>query len=164
LGAVAGLKTERDVYKYTRRSPAEIGMSKIESDAPGGAAGRTPICSLAQLAWAKCGVDHVERAVSSFMEHRSELERVRKVTDSHYGRYGNAPYYFFYDYAFAAEAMTRLPDPKRRELLTTVRDDLLKIQESDGSWLDCHPIGKNAGTAQALVALRHCAGEVQEHR
>ncbi len=161
LKSLAGLKNDANVYQYTKKTAAEIGLSRIDPNAREGSVGRTPVCYLARYAWGKCDLGELEWASSYFLEYRSELERVRKVTDSHYGSYGNAPYYFLYGYAHAAEGMARLKDPKRREYLGRVREDLLKIQDDDGSWLDCHPIGKNAGTGLALLTLRHCANGLE---
>lgn len=148
---------DHDAYEYSDRPSSQFKSGKFE-----GACGRMAVCYLAEYVWKKCDLAKLEWALSKFVEHRSRLKRVRKSTDWHSGKYANAPYFFFFDYFYAADGMTRLPAERRKQWLADVRDDLLAINEVDGSWLDWHIGGKNYGTAMALMILRTCGRILHE--
>lgn len=154
-----GEDQDKDAYEYTNRQSSEFKTGKFE-----GACGRMAVCYLAEYLWNKCDLQKLQWALAKFIEHRSRLKRVRKSTDWHSGKYANAPYFFFFDYFYAAAGMARLPVEQRKGWLAEVRDDLLAINEVDGSWLDWHIGGKNYGTAMALMTLRTCGRVLHEKK
>ena len=61
-------------------------------------------------------------------------------------------YFFFYAYDHAARAIADHGE-KAAERLALLRDDVLKVGEADGTWVDFEEIGKPYGTAMALHIL-----------
>ena len=61
-------------------------------------------------------------------------------------------YFYFFAYDHAARAIVHRGD-RAAEQLGRLRDDLLRVVEADGTWLDFEPIGKPYGTATALHIL-----------
>ena len=49
---------------------------------------------------------------------------------------------------------------KEREILARLAEDILRLPERDGTWLDWHMAGKPYGTAMALMVL-HMARETR---
>jgi len=50
--------------------------------------------------------------------------------------------------------MKLLPAGAQGKYLTEIRNDLLKTNEVDGTWVDTHLFGKPYGTAMALMILK----------
>jgi len=149
---MAKLKTEKGTYQYSSIRETD----EFDPTDPRGASGRGAPCYLAEFLWKKCDLAQLERALDDFVKYRKHLKAVRKATDWHAGKYANAPYFFFYDYFYAAMATQHLADEKRPGVRTALRDDMLEICEVDGSWLDWHIGGKSYGTAMAVMILRYC--------
>ncbi len=149
---MAKLKTEKGTYQYSSIRETE----DFDPTDPRGAAGRGAPCYLAEFLWKKCDMGQLERALDDFLKYRKHLKAVRKATDWHAGKYANAPYFFFYDYYYAAQAANLLKDELRAKTATELRNDMLEIQEVDGSWLDWHIGGKSYGAAMALMVLKNC--------
>jgi hypothetical protein len=63
----------------------------------------------------------------------------------------SSAYFYFFAYHHAAEALDALGDGKSRK---TLREDLLKCVEADGTWVDYEPNGKPYATAMALLILK----------
>ncbi|MBI4564047.1 MAG: tetratricopeptide repeat protein [Planctomycetes bacterium] len=151
--AADALKTmknaESDTYYYS------VGPSGVFDDGDvKGSAGRMAVCYLAEYLWGKCDLAKLQWSLEKFFEYRIHLKRVRKSTDWHAGKYANASYFFFYDYWFASMGVKKMPDEIQRKWRTELRNDLLEINEIDGSWVDTHLFGKPYGTAMALMILK----------
>ncbi len=150
FAGMAKLKTDKGTYQYSSITKTD----DFDPTDPRGAAGRGAPCYLAEFLWKKCDQAQLERAMDDFIKYRKHLKAVRKATDWHAGKYANAPYFFFYDYWYAAMAMRHLKDEPGTKWSTDIRNDMLEIQEIDGSWLDWHIGGKNYGTAMAVMILK----------
>ena len=144
------MKSDLGTYFYSDQSSDDFDDAN-----PKGAAGRVAVCYFAEYLWGKCDLAKLKWALDMFIEHRERLNRARKGVDWHTLPHAIASYFFFYDYWFASMAMLKLPEADRAPYLTAIRDDLLRINEVDGSWVDTHLFGKPYGTAMALMILRN---------
>jgi hypothetical protein len=119
-----------------------------------GAIGR--MCAL-EAALARAGKGDEKRlrfAVDKFFEFWPELEKRRKKTGTHVAPYGVAPYYFFYAFTHAAQAIEFLPEADRPALRTKFRELLFKVRDEDGTWNDrVFPRSASFGTAMSVLAL-----------
>ena len=119
-----------------------------------GAIGR--MCAV-ESALARAGKGDEKRlrfAVDKFFEFWPELEKRRKKTGTHVAPYGVAPYYFFYAFTHAAQAIEFLPEADRPALRTKFRELLFKVRDEDGTWND-RVFSRSAsfGTAMSVLAL-----------
>ena len=144
------MKSDEGTYYYSDQS-----SSDFDDGSPKGAAGRMAVCYLAEFLWGKCDLAKLTWALDAFIEHRGRLNKARKGVDWHTLPHAIASYFFFYDYWFASMAMLKLPEADRPKYLTAIRNDLLQINEVDGSWVDTHLFGKPYGTAMALMILKN---------
>jgi hypothetical protein len=119
-----------------------------------GAVGR--MCAV-ESALARAGKGDEKRlrfAVDKFFEFWPELEKRRKKTGTHVAPYGVAPYYFFYAFTHAAQAIEFLPEADRPALRTKFRELLFKVRDEDGTWNDrVFPRSASFGTAMSVLAL-----------
>lgn len=119
-----------------------------------GAIGR--MCAL-EAALARAGKGDEKRlrlAVEKFFEFWPELEKRRKKQGTHVAPYGVAPYYFFYAFTHAAQAIEFLPEAERPALRTKFRELLFKVRDEDGTWNDrVFPRSRSFGTAMSVLAL-----------
>lgn len=119
-----------------------------------GAIGR--MCAV-EAALARAGKGDAKRlrfAVDKFFEFWPELEKRRKKTGTHVAPYGVAPYYFFYAFTHAAQAIEFLPEADRPELRAKFRELLFKVRDEDGTWNDrVFPRSASFGTAMSVLAL-----------
>ncbi|MEY3142611.1 MAG: hypothetical protein RLY21_1104 [Planctomycetota bacterium] len=119
-----------------------------------GAIGR--MCAV-EAALARAGKGDEKRlrfAVDKFFEFWPELEKRRKKTGTHVAPYGVAPYYFFYAFTHAAQAIEFLPEADRPELRAKFRELLFKVRDEDGTWNDrVFPRSASFGTAMSVLAL-----------
>ena len=119
-----------------------------------GAIGR--LCAV-ESALARAGKGDEKRlrfAVDRFFEFWPELEKRRKKTGTHVAPYGVAPYYFFYAFTHAAQAIEFLPEADRPALRTKFRELLFKVRDEDGTWNDrVFPRSASFGTAMSVLAL-----------
>jgi hypothetical protein len=123
-----------------------------------GAIGR--MCAV-ESALARAGKGDEKRlrfAVDKFFEFWPELEKRRKKTGTHVAPYGVAPYYFFYAFTHAAQAIEFLPEADRPALRTKFRELLFKVRDEDGTWNDrVFPRSASFGTAMSVLALAEAA-------
>ncbi len=87
------------------------------------------------------------------MEYREDLRKPVKV----WGPTWLPPraytsYFYFFAYDHTARAIAHRGE-RASELLGRLRDDILRVVEADGTWLDFETIGKPYGTAMALHIL-----------
>lgn len=131
--------------------------SRPAKDDPGqipGAIGR--MCAV-EAALARAGKGDEKRirfAVEKFFEFWPELEKRRKKQGTHVPPYGVAPYYFFYAFTHAAQAIELLPEAERPALRAKFRELLFKVRDADGTWNDrVFPRSASFGTAMSVLAL-----------
>jgi hypothetical protein len=134
-------------YNATRQTRDDVGQIP-------GAIGR--MCAV-ESALARAGKGDEKRlrfAVDRFFEFWPELEKRRKKTGTHVAPYGVAPYYFFYAFTHAAQAIEFLPEADRPALRTKFRELLFKVRDEDGTWNDrVFPRSRSFGTAMSVLAL-----------
>jgi hypothetical protein len=134
-------------YNATRQTRDDVGQIP-------GAIGR--MCAV-ESALARAGKGDEKRlrfAVDRFFEFWPELEKRRKKTGTHVAPYGVAPYYFFYAFTHAAQAIEFLPEADRPALRTKFRELLFKVRDEDGTWNDrVFPRSASFGTAMSVLAL-----------
>lgn len=120
-----------------------------------GAIGRMVCAETLLLRAGRSDVAGVRRALDAFLEHWRQLEVRRKKTGTHVGPYGVAPYYFFFGFWNACDAVECLPEPEREEYRRRLVQLLFAVRDADGTWDDrVFPRTRNFGTAMALMSLQ----------
>ncbi|MEI6475164.1 MAG: hypothetical protein WCO75_07205 [Planctomycetota bacterium] len=120
-----------------------------------GAIGRM-VCSESVLMRAgRSNVDSIRRALDAFIANWRQLEIRRKKTGTHVGPYSVAPYYFFFGFYNACDAIELLPVAERAEYRRQFEQLLFTVRDADGTWDDrVFPRTRNFGTAMTLMALQ----------
>ncbi len=111
-------------------------VTRENRDAVPGVIGRMPAAELTLYLAGRGQVSRVRGAIDAFLVHWQWLERRRAKPGTHAGRYGIAPYYFYFAHYYAAQAVELLPDPDRIEYRRRMRDLLLATRSEDGTWND----------------------------
>ena len=128
------------------------------ADDPGqipGAIGRMVSAERALLLGGTGSTERVHAAVEAFLEHWRALEARRRKTGTHMPPYGVAPYYFFFGFTSAAEAIEVLPHSQRPALRQRLAAILMQVREADGSWNDrVFERSRAYGTAMTMQALQ----------
>ncbi len=124
-----------------------------------GSLARTPAC-LEALAASGEEVDpkRFPQALDELEKYGHFLLIARKYPRPHEVWYGNSGYFTFYGYYYAAMLLDRVPAKRRATYAAQIADDLLPLQEKDGSWWDYQLYGvhKAYGTGYVLMALARC--------
>ena len=153
IAALAGLKlcVAPDGYvAYSARKPTQDDPGQIP-----GAIGRMVSAESALLLGGAGESERVRLAVDAFLRDWRALEARRRKTGTHTPPYGVAPYYFFYGFAAAADAIELLPPEDRGPLRTRLAEILMEIREPDGSWNDrVFERSRAFGTAMTMHALQ----------
>ena len=119
-----------------------------------GAIGRMCAVEAALVRVGKGDEKRLRFAVEKFLEFWPELEKRRKKQGTHVPPYGVAPYYFFYAFNHAAQAIEFLPEAERPPLREKFRELLFKVRDADGTWNDrVFPRSAAFGTAMGVLAL-----------
>ena len=97
----------------------------------------------------------VRASLDAFLEHWIELEKRRKRNGTHVAPYGVAPYYFFFGFFHASDAVELLPQAERAEYRRQIVQLLAAVRDPDGTWDDrVFARSRSFGTAMAIMALR----------
>jgi hypothetical protein len=100
-------------------------------------------------------VASIRAALDAFIAHWRQLEIRRKKSGTHVGPYGVAPYYFFFGFYHACDAVELLPVAERAEYRRQFEQLLFAVRDPDGTWDDrVFPRTRNFGTAMTLMALQ----------
>ncbi|MFM8784416.1 MAG: hypothetical protein ACKOFI_04535, partial [Phycisphaerales bacterium] len=75
-------------------------------------------------------------SVDAFLEHWIELEKRRRKNGTHVAPYGVAPYYFFFGFFHASDAVELLPEAERGEYRRQLVQLLAAVRDADGTWDD----------------------------
>jgi hypothetical protein len=119
-----------------------------------GAIGRMTCGEATLMRAGRAEAEDVRRAVHAFLDHWRELEKRRQQQGTHVPPYGVAPYYFFFGFWHAADAVELLPEEERPDLRRQLAHLLFMVRDADGTWDDrVFPRSRNFGTAMALTAL-----------
>jgi tetratricopeptide (TPR) repeat protein len=115
-------------------------------------AGRMPYCEGALLVAGEGSKAAVEKAMDNFWTHYERLERVRKCDFHSDGELGG--FFFFNDVFHSIWAASLLDAKSRDRHYRRFLEELVKLPEIDGSFVDSHELGKSYATATALLCLR----------
>ncbi len=143
------LKMKQAPAAFTYTYPDPISWEKEEFNI-----GRAPVCE--QALWmldGKKDAADLGRSLENFMKWRHDLRGPVKLTPGWTMPRGVSSYFYFFAYYHAARAIESLGGPQAKERLQALRDDLLRVAEADGTWVDYPAIGKPYGTAMALLVL-----------
>jgi len=131
LEALQRTRTPSGNYAYSSAQQTREGDKSMP-----GAIGRM-VCGEAILLRAgRSDTTRVRFAVDQFFEHWKELEARRQKTGTHVPPYGVAPYYFFFAFLHAAEAIELLPESDRPALRTRLAALFAEVRDADGTWND----------------------------
>jgi hypothetical protein len=120
-----------------------------------GAIGRMVCAESVLFRAGQSDVASVRRALDAFLEHWVQLEVRRKKPGTHVGPYSVAPYYFFFGFYHACDAVAILPQAERGEYRRKLEQLLFSVRDADGTWDDrVFPRTRNFGTAMTLMALQ----------
>lgn len=130
------------------------GRARGEDESIPGAIGRMVCAEAVLLRVGRGDADRVRFAVEQFFEHWLELEKRRQKTGTHVAPYGVAPYYFFFAFLHAAEAIELLPEEERPPLRAKLAAILERVRDEDGTWNDrVFPRSAAYGSSMASMAL-----------
>jgi hypothetical protein len=119
-----------------------------------GAIGRMVCGETVLLRAGRSAPAEVGAAVDDFLQHWRQLEVRRKRTGTHVGPYGVAPYYFFFGFFHACDAVEALPEAERADRRRQLQQLLWAVRDADGTWDDrVFPRSRSFGTAMALMSL-----------
>jgi len=149
LAALERCRTDDGNFAYSADRPARDPARSIP-----GAIGRMTCGEATLMRAGRARADDVRRAVQAFLDHWRELEKRRQQQGTHVPPYGVAPYYFFFGFWHAADAVELLPEAERPDLRRQLAHLLFMVRDADGTWDDrVFPRSRNFGTAMALTAL-----------
>jgi hypothetical protein len=149
LDALERCRTEQGNVSYS----AERQSREPMRSAPG-AIGRMVCAEPLLMRAGRGGTDRVRSALDLFLEHWRELEKRRKKTGTHVAPYGVAPYYFFFGFFHAFDAVECLPEAERGEYRRRLEQLVFAVRDEDGTWDDrVFPRSRSFGTAMALMGL-----------
>jgi hypothetical protein len=125
-----------------------------EGDVLPGSAARSAVCETTLLLLGGGSTEAVQAALDAFHTHWDELEKRRKKSGTHEGKYSIAPYYFYYGHRYAAQAIEALPEKVRTAERERLLQVILKTRDEDGTWNDrVFPRSRNYGSAMIVLAL-----------
>ncbi len=123
-----------------------------------GAIGRMVCAETLLLRAGRSDVASVRGALDAFLAHWRQLEVRRRKPGTHVGPYGVAPYYFFFGFWHACDAVECLPEADRAEYRRQLAQLILAVRDADGTWDDrVFPRTRNFGTAMAIMSLQRPA-------
>jgi RNA polymerase sigma factor (sigma-70 family) len=143
--ALLGMREKAGSWTYTYPEPRNF-------TGPDQSIARAPVCEQALLRLGGGSKADLEATLALFMKYRRDLRSVAKLTESWLGPRCYSSYFYFFAYDHAARAIAEHKDGAK-ERLRELRDDLLRVVEVDGTWVDFDAIGKPYGTAMALHVL-----------
>jgi hypothetical protein len=141
------------VYTYTYPVPENFKSADL-------CLGRGCVCEHALRRLGAVSADDLGVPIARFMKDREELRVAVKLSVGWLPPRAVSSYFYFYAYDHAARAIADHGE-RVAERLAILRDDILKVVEADGTWVDCETYGKPYGTAMALHIL-HLAREATE--
>ncbi len=144
--ALLAMRERPGVYTYIYPGPKNF-------ERPDSSAARGAVCEHALALLGAAPERDIDAAIDLFMEFRADLRSPVKVWGTTWlppRAYTSYFYFFAYDHTARAIAHRKEHSAER---LAQLRDDILRVVELDGTWLDFEPIGKPYGTAMALHIL-----------
>jgi hypothetical protein len=139
------MRGDAGVYTYTYPVPESFKSADL-------CLGRGCVCEHSLRRLGAVSVDDLEVTIARFLNDREELRMPVKLSAGWLPPRAVSSYFYFYAYDHAARAIADHGE-KVVERLALLRDDVLKVSEADGTWVDCETYGKPYGTAMALHIL-----------
>jgi hypothetical protein len=120
---------------------------------------RSALCELALLAaGAEKGTRRLEAAVDLWFDHQPSARATQKIFESYVDVTNlQDSYRYYFGTWYAARAIARLPEAKRKKAAARLAEVVRATQECDGSFVDSQMVGKCSSTALALLALAETA-------
>jgi len=150
IGCLERMRNANGTFEYMLFHDRE---GAARNTAPGGAAGRGPVCSLALYRTGHGSLEEIRSCLQMFVEHRGEYRREQRKGLMHAGPDAQGSHYLMFDYALAAQAIGRLPEAARPAFRKPVLEEILHARTVEGSYLDNPLLGRDYGTAMALLAF-----------
>ena len=157
--ALLACRTADGAYTYGQTRAGRTPRADLR-----GSVGRTPLGELALDRWSPAACMGLDKAVTLSFEHHQHLEPVRKY-DDHTDRFAYGGFFYWYDVHGRIEALARwskaAPEEQRAAVdafRTRQREEILRLVEIDGTFIDSHEVGKAYGTALALWCLAELDG------
>lgn len=143
--ALLGIRSEKTgAYAYSGGRPPS---------SPKDSMARSPICE-AVILWAghEAGApEKVAAALETFREHFPRLHRVRHCDFHTDGEL--AGFFYWHGLYLTATALEALPPDQRGDHRDLLLEEVRRVGELDGSFVDSHELGKSYGTAMGLMTL-----------
>ena len=116
---------------------------------------RSPACELALLAaGAEKDTKGISEALDLYFAHQESARATQKIFENYVDVTSlQDSYRYFFGAWYAAQAVVRLPEPRRRKQAARLAQVVRAAQEVDGSFVDSQMVGKSSSTALALLAL-----------
>ena len=147
LDALQACRTEAVSYAYSGKARGDVLM-------PGSSA-RSACAELALYKAGRSDADELRKAVVGFFEGYDDLLVRKSQQGTHVGKYGIAPYYFFFGHTYAALAIEELPEAERDAHRAELRRLIWSTRDDDGSWNDrVFPRTASYSTAMIVQALQ----------
>ena len=144
--ALLAMRERPGVYTYIYPGPKNF-------ERPDSSAARGAVCEHALALLGAAPERDIDAAVDLFMDFRADLRSPVKVWGTTWlPPRAYTSYFYFFAYDHTARAIAHRKE-RTAEQLAQLRDDILRVVELDGTWLDFEPIGKPYGTAMALHIL-----------
>lgn len=146
LDALQECRTETVSYAYAGQARRAVAM-------PGSSA-RSSVAELALYKAGRSDLDELRKAVDGFFTGWDDLLVRKSQQGTHKGKYGIAPYYFFFGHTYAALAIEELPKSEASAKRGELAQLLWRTIEDDGTWNDrIFPRTASYSTAMSLMAL-----------
>lgn len=120
---------------------------------PGQSLGRAAVCLQALTAFERAEPKDLDAAIGEYLARVGELHATCKLTAAWVGVGGTSSYFYLHSLFHAADAIEATGGAKAASRLAQLRDELLRVVEIDGTWLDYEHSGKVYGTAMAVAVL-----------
>ena len=119
-----------------------------------GSSARSACAELALYKAGRSDADALRKAVVGFFEGYDDLLVRKSQQGTHVGKYGIAPYYFFFGHTYVALAIEELPEAERDAHRAELRRLIWSTRNDDGSWNDrVFPRSAAYGTAVTVLAF-----------
>jgi hypothetical protein len=103
--------------------------------------------------------DNLITGLDNFFDQHHFIEMGKGRPIPHESWYQTAGYYFFFGHYYASRVIKEIPADKQKKYAEALRNIMLRLQDTDGSWWDFPLYGyyKAYGTAFALMTIANCA-------
>jgi hypothetical protein len=98
----------------------------------------------------------LEEAVAASLKHEKHLLQAQKY-DDHTRAFAYGGFFFWYDLHARTEAMLAANKRRMKVVLGVQREQIIRLAEIDGAFIDSHEIGRCYGTGMALWCLALCS-------